>query len=405
MKIALFLGAGASVPYGMPTTREMQDKIRAGNPVFPRKDLLDCDQFPDIEHVLSALDQLITFAESRAGELYAEHGGGGPDDGSGGAAGRVITTSSIRRHEAYKISARAFNAHVSESRKAKEIIERFIAQSYRWSSSNDECAGKVLKSLFDLVKSRGDHVTIFTTNYDTVIESYCGDPARQAERIDGFEMHKARRIPVWTGKFTPHDPDYRTKVYLYKLHGSMNWLADDYGGQMSIVQKPNTDASSDRNRDMYIRPSLDTKDDATQKEPYATILDKFSQTLPSFDACIVVGYSFRDPHISEQLVKFAKSGKILVVLSPTAASDFKNNALKGELPSGKKGKWRGSKSVQTIMFESKGALGIVYAVNERLREDTVNVMTKAIKSLIKVGTLGNTVADTAVANIGGLDGK
>ena len=70
MKIALFLGAGASVPYGMPTTRELRDKIQDDDVDFPRKDLMDSAQFPDIEHILSALDELISFASTRAGILY-----------------------------------------------------------------------------------------------------------------------------------------------------------------------------------------------------------------------------------------------------------------------------------------------------------------------------------------------
>ena len=382
-RIALFLGAGASVPYGMPTTRELRDKIGAGDPAFPRKDLLDYDRFPDIEHVLSALGEVIAFAETRAGELYAEHGGGGSEDGSGGSTGRAFSTGAARRRGAYKISSDAFRTHVAESRRAKEIVERLITRHYRWDPSNDRRAALVLGPLLDLAKSAEGHVTVFTTNYDTVIESYCGNPDRQAECIDGFSLHSARRVHVWSDKFVPRHPNYRTKVFLYKLHGSMNWLADGDGRGARIVQKPDTGASDDRSRDMYIRPSLDTKGVATQKEPYATILRRFRLALPSFDACIVVGYSFRDPHVSEELVKFARSGKALVVLSPTAASDFEANALKGARSFGAGGGQGGEGRLRSMTLSSGGREGIVYALDEKLGRDGVDGTIGAIKTAIR----------------------
>ena len=383
MRIALFLGAGASVPFGMPTTRELQDKIRHGEPDFPRKDLLDSDRFPDIEYVLSALDQLIAFAESRAGNLYAESGGAAPE--GGGATGRTFSTGDARRRGAHKTSSDAFKAHVHESRKAKEIVERLITSNYKWNPSNDDSAEKILKPLFDLARSKEGHITIFTTNYDTVVEEYCGNPDRHIERIDGFKFHDARRALVWDGKFAAQNDAFPTKVFLYKLHGSMNWLADDSGDRSSIVQKPDTDASGDRARDMYIRPSLDAKDEATQKEPYATILRKFCQVLPSFDACIVIGYSFRDPHISEEFVKFTKNGKILITMSPTAVSDFEANALKGNPSSGRKGEQKSGSKLRGSAFAAGRWEGIVFAVSERLDKDTMKGTTDAIRSAIRDG--------------------
>lgn len=385
MRIALFFGAGASAPYGMPTTRDLRDRIKRGDLDFPRKDLFDSVRFPDIEHVLSVLNQMIAFAESRAGKLYAELGGGPPGDGGGGTTGTTFSTRGARRSEAHKISADAFKAHAIESHRSKEIIERLITQNYRWDPSNNKSAEKILKPLFDLAKSGEGHVTIFTTNYDTVIEEYCGNPDRHIERIDGFKFHDARRALVWDGDFAPRNDAFDTKVFLYKLHGSMNWLADDSGDRARIVQKPSTDASGDRARDMYIRPSLDAKDEATKKEPYATILRRFTQTLSSFDACIVIGYSFRDPHIAEELVRFAKNGKILVIMSPTAVDDFGNYAMGGGPDSGATGGRSGRSRASRAAFAMAGWKGIVCALNERLDEDTMKRTTDSIKSAIKDG--------------------
>lgn len=70
-RITLFLGAGASAPYGMPTTRKIKEKISMDGANFPNQDLINDEEFPDIEHVLDMLDEIIKFSEPRAGKHYA----------------------------------------------------------------------------------------------------------------------------------------------------------------------------------------------------------------------------------------------------------------------------------------------------------------------------------------------
>lgn len=368
MKIALFLGAGASVPYDMPTTEQLRDKMMHKGLNFPRKDLLDSSRFPDIEHVLSVLDQLLSFMKSPAGELYEKFKNGTPDN---------------ERYDkgSYLLAIERLNSYVKDSHASKEVIETLITQNYRWNSTNNDAAKKILQPLFDLAKSKEKHVTIFTTNFDTVIEEYCGSPGTNIECVDGFKFHEARRTVVWDGTFTPQHDAFETKVFLHKLHGSMNWLADASGDRRPLLQKPDTSASDDRSRDMYIRPSLDTKTEGTQREPYATILHRFAQILPSFDVCIVIGYSFRDSHITENLINFVKDGKILVVLSPTASDDLESNALnKGPAP-GEKIKWK-KDTLQNLTIEFNGKRGVVYSINTRLGVDTMNNILDKIKSII-----------------------
>ena len=378
MKIALFLGAGASIPYGMPTTEKLKGAIDRRN--FPRKDLLDSRRFPDIEHVLSALDQLINFAQSGAGELYASFDADESEDEGYGAPGHGRAEHEASGHDEDERDEGKFKSYVTRSRDSKEIIEQLITRHYRWDPSHDGRAGKILRALFDLAKSKDGDVTVFTTNYDTVIEEYCGNSDRRIERIDGFKFHAAMRAVVWDGKFVPRDADARTRVFLYKLHGSMNWLAGRAAGHPMVLQKPDTGPSDDRARDMYIRPSLDTKGEATRREPYAAILRQFARLLPTFDACIVIGYSFRDPHISERLVKFAKAGGALVVLSPTAEDDFRSNAL-DEGSTSSEGGWNRDRP-RRIKLESNGKQWYVHILSEKLDEDDVDRTVTRIRSAI-----------------------
>ena len=65
MKIALFLGAGASVPYGMPTTAGLWDRMRSAGVALPLKSMRHSAEFPDAEHILYVVGQMIDFAETR----------------------------------------------------------------------------------------------------------------------------------------------------------------------------------------------------------------------------------------------------------------------------------------------------------------------------------------------------
>lgn len=350
MRIALFLGAGASVPYGMPTTFDLKEKIRLADIRLPIKGMQDPVEFPDVEHILSVVDRTIGFAESRAGKLYASHDAGG-----------------------------TFNDCVAKSRSLKKALEDIISSSYKWDPSNDLTAAKVLKPLFKLARSEADQsVTIFTTNFDTVIEEYCARSDRRIDRIDGFNNRPSSNIHAWDGKFVPKDEGAHTWVFLYKLHGSMSWIKHDIDSRKSVVQKLDAGASEDPDHDMFIRPSLDVKDEATAVVPYAAIKRKFDELLPSFDACVVIGYSFRDRRISEKLVDFVKNGKTLVAVSPTAAADFSEHALGKPPTPAQKDEWKG-RLLCHMKHLSETGTGHFYAVHERLE----NVDVPSLKRIMR----------------------
>lgn len=399
MNIALFLGAGASVPYGMPTTEMLWRKIVSGKTNFPRKDLLRNDEFRDIEHVLHVLDELIKFAQSRAGRLYDLHTKKMFKDYSSRMGKLTAQTAhlpySLVAGDTFSQKLRAitakpnpptstFDNYATASRSAKEIIENTITREYRWDPSSASIVEKVLGPLFELAKSKEGRVTVFTTNYDVVVERYCENSGGRARCIDGFKLDEARRMLVWDDKFSVDDYGRRhcTDVLLYKLHGSMSWLAGNADAPYTIVQKPDESESASRARDMYIRPSLDVKDEATQKEPYATILGRFVEALPSFDACIVIGYSFRDLHISSRLVEFATSGRLLIAVSPTASADFWKNALREELPPDTKAE-RKRVRPRSIKFASGSRHGLFYPVHKKLDQDEIGYVVDEIKSIIR----------------------
>ena len=202
---------------------------------------------------------------------------------------------------------------------------------------------------------------------------------------------------VWDDKFSVDDDGRRRiNVLLYKLHGSMNWLAGNADVPHTIVQKPDESESASPASDMYIRPSLDVKDEATQKEPYATILGRFAEALPSFDACVVIGYSFRDPHISEQLVEFATSGGLLIAVSPTAAADFWKNALEEIPPAGVRLE-RERMRQRGVKFTSGDKQGLFYPVHKKIDQDGIGRVVDEIRSILRGAPRSRQAASAAEA--------
>lgn len=358
-KIALFLGAGASVPYGMPTTKELMEKLDSS---FPRPDLLG--RYPDIEHIVQILDQEKLIAKSKA---MTHH---------------CVTNGKLR-------------ACLDMTTQAKKIIDALIRSQYKWETSRGQVAEEILSPLFKLAMSDEKYVTIFTTNYDTVIERYTEQPGRDIDLINGFKPHPTAHAHVWTESFTSSN-DMPTKAFLYKLHGSLSWQKIDVGGEEAIAEKPDESAPRSGIPDTYIRPSLDVKNEASRMEPYATIRRKFAKLLPSFDVCIVIGCSFRDGHIFKEFIEFIRHGGVLIAISPTASGDFLH-ALERPPPPDKTAKW-GERSLYSMSYRP-GEPQRFYAVQQKLGEDDTGAIMDTISGIINGGRsphiLGSIVEEPA----------
>lgn len=344
MKVALFLGAGASAPYGMPTTSQLKEILKESS--FPFEKILKNDAYPDVEYILPALDKIISFSKSEGGKLWD-----------------ICEPSSFR-----DVTTRA--------KIAKKIIEDEIFLRYKWNPSYDLTARELLEDLFSVVQSKDGDVTIFTTNFDTVIEEYCGKDNAQRRCITGFAAHRSRDMHVWSGDFQA-GMDTRPKVFLYKLHGSLGWEQQNIDGNNMIVHKTGTRAAEIPANDVFIRPTINTKNEIA-KDPYRTAINEFANKLPSFDVCVVIGYSFRDIHISKILVDFIQQGKTVVTLSPTAIVDFSKNAL-GETPTGDDIRnWSGKPvcSLKSINNDEES----FYAINEKFDEAGISAVAHVLYS-------------------------
>ena len=310
MNVLLFLGAGASVQFGMPTTKEFKNKLFATPELKDQgtvekilkiqefkdheimKELLNVPDYKDIEHVLRGIKDI-------------------EDIGKCGKKFLNFLKTSDKQHLRLD-----FDRMLKELDLCKKIINKYVYEFYSFDKNEIEKIkthyDSLLESIFD------GKINIVTTNYDQIIEEYVRHTKGKTP-CDGFKHDESINKNVFRqDNFDENQNDVDT-INIYKLHGSLNWkkINDD------IIRQDIEEQNREESENILIYPTLDPKD-GLDGEPFASINDKFEEHMDITDVCVVVGYSFRDCHINDIFKQFVMSGKKLIIVSPTVESDLQN---------------------------------------------------------------------------------
>lgn len=366
MKIALFLGAGASTPFGKPVTAEFKDKLlekyhSLSTPYF-FMEFLRCDKFQDIEQVLQSIKDIKKFLDSHGGQFLAS------------SYTPLFINYGGNHHQ---FNQEFFNKEID---KIEKIIHSEIFNYYRWEPKFNEELLKIYNSLFSIFDSNVNAVNVFTTNYDSSIEEYCG-LTQNHKCIDGFQFNIRKRRLLWAkGNYVPPDNDMGIDVYLYKLHGSLNWKRHT-AHEIERTTEESQPTDSNYLHNVLIYPTLSPKEEEND-EPYKTIIDKFENYMKSSDVCIVIGYSFRD-HLNYVFEEFVERGKTLIIVSPTAVADFCKNVLKKEeLTEKERVAWSNPDLGFFEKTTNNGKTAKIYRIQKKLTANTVREIVHDIKKIL-----------------------
>ena len=146
-------------------------------------------------------------------------------------------------------------------------------------------------------------VNIFTTNYDLFNEKamddlgiiYCNGFSGNINRYFNpmtFNYAYVEQIGLSDTKYNP----LNQYIYLYKLHGSINWIEteDEKPFKIKEIQKP----YFEKNKNIMIYPTP-TKQSSSFSSPYSDLFREFQKKLLQQDnILVVIGYSFADEHIN-----------------------------------------------------------------------------------------------------------
>jgi NAD-dependent SIR2 family protein deacetylase len=141
----------------------------------------------------------------------------------------------------------------------------------------------------------GYKLRIFTLNYDECIERALADALGDINInwTTGFGERG------WDPKLLGSD-EY--EAYVYKLHGSLDWVRDPKLGICSVKWPPARE-SEELPADFEALLVFGTDVKLQAVDPFLTLLFRFQQLLNASDVLVVVGYSFGDHHINAMILE------------------------------------------------------------------------------------------------------
>lgn len=212
-------------------------------------------------------------------------------------------------------SGKSYYATKKNRREKLEIliayIEKFIFNKIHVDFNNPEALQvfETYKCFYQKMAFRSkdlSRINIFTTNNDLFNEKAMD--YLNIHYIDGFfgglekyfnpamfNYSYSKRMDTGIDKFEPVE----NFVYLYKLHGSINWVEDDRASNtyFNIVQKPEPLDYKEKPVLVYPTP---LKQNMSIGSPYVDILREYQhKLLQPNSSLIVIGYSFSDEHIND----------------------------------------------------------------------------------------------------------
>ena len=266
----VILGSGASVPYGLPTMKNLAEELSNDWELKKEKD--SNKLFSDMKNIglESAIDQndLTVDARKRI---------------------REVTWDCI-----CKADINLF--------KDKELIDRIQP---------------IVQLIKKIITASPNQFTIITTNYDRLSE-YAAD-IYGATTITGFEGNLLKKFEGFPENVNKKRIAARERVVkILKVHGSLEWFQDEDGNLISL---PVQDKVPNGYLPLIVPPGKE-KYSTTHEEPYRTVIEEADKEIKKAESFLCVGYGFNDSHIQPKLIfQIKNGGKPIVVITKKATSE------------------------------------------------------------------------------------
>jgi hypothetical protein len=296
------LGAGASVPLGMPTTVDLRKAL--------------CDDTPEgraaAEIHRSAAYRFRISDEDINIEDFLEH------------LYELQLMLWLARRSEMPVLLPGFTANDPVPAAADDMLRVVHHRVYQLLHDKcGDCSGRKVDTLWrPVLKSlsgRQAVIPIFTLNYDWTFEKLAIEETARYRLIDGFELLGG----AWdSGRFADIKPEAgKTNIALFKLHGSTNWLP---GGPVKSMGSfaPDTESGNDGYPphqfemiypghaheswfgDEYwgrLNDSAGPVEPWAEREPYKTLHAHLHDLMRQAELIVVIGYAFHDKLVNSEL--------------------------------------------------------------------------------------------------------
>jgi len=315
----IFLGAGASAPFNIPTTTRLTEDMRSlltshGKLLEEIDDFFEFtyDRKPNYENILTILRDLGT--PERRSRFY---------DGF------------INRFPEYKGKKLNFDEIIDEMyNRIIEYCTSFVCGKQAFTPKKLE---EIFRETYDLLFAVCPSDIVFTTNYDPSLELWC----QKRNIVLSDQTHVTQNPEIKTFS-TANDPVFTKTtglaaaespiIGLVRLHGSV-WVYDTTDNKMVKLQRPKDKLLFS---DLY--PFLTNKkpvmifpgqEERLSRGQWDRLYQFFKDKLER--RCVVIGYSFRDEVINRVFIDNLVAGRIgrIFIIDPRP-EEVKSNLLYGQ---------------------------------------------------------------------------
>jgi len=320
--IVFFFGAGASAPFGIPTMKQfvidfenyLDEKGKSDERKAYRniKNILETklNREIDLEDVFTVIDGIINLTPERLGVLpiYVYSPSQMPTI-SHYPNNYIDTCESLEKKFQSFVREKCRISDEKFYHKIAIVYQDFFNRLWHESSQRSSTIYRQNQNYFYC-----KNWAIFTTNYDTCLESYWRECVGPDDGLNtGFRLDESRNRWI----LSPERLFSIDRVRLMKLHGSISW---QIGQDEKTVTEEQTLGYSLIGRryigQMMIYP-IQQKE--LYLEPYITMFKILNSELRNKSVWIIIGYSFNDPIIREIFIQNSDDKKRIIYVHPDAA--------------------------------------------------------------------------------------
>ena len=312
--IVFLLGAGASVEAGIPMSATMIDKIESL--------LKEHGDWKPYYHLYNHVKSAIHYSAGLKGRFKDE-----VPFNIETVVNALYELERNEEHPLYPFIASWNSRFVALADKEFANVRAFrrliLKELKRWMCPEDTSKANYYQGLTNVQRKLNYPLHTFSLNYDLCMERI-SSPQFRVET--GFAGYGPGHLWDWERfEQTDTSPNTLPQVFLYKLHGSINWKRDEGKNLFSVEQIEVVDSDA-----MEVIFGRDFKLDAA--DPYLFYAYQFRRATLQSRLIVVIGYGFADSHINKMLTQALRTDEIRrVVVVSKCEADQEAEARKAKI--------------------------------------------------------------------------
>lgn len=397
-KFAIFLGAGSSYDYGIPTMEEMANMLLKEFESTEKEVAFD-DQYKQILRTILGLSEEKKSRKKSSDEQTQKWN----IEDLLTRLQRIIDATEENNFSDVTASIDGKSFSRKDILTVESKLVEFMVKCYQLEAAEKTKHGnrsvEYLSKFLEFIGEFHNSISIFTTNNDLCIEAAIMRLSQRQKSIkkkefylvDGFSHGILPTFSISNFSLVPPSSNNRVVIYLWKLHGSIDWIFCN-----PIKQRDTTESEKENsirehifNDESIICRNIDrnclkkfqdacalskdvvfdnakimifptpSKYSQTFNNPYMDLYQAFRRTLEDIELLLVIGTSFPDGHVNSAIKSFlSRDSSIIYIVDPN---------LKKEDACKRLGDWRGIQPI--IQFGFKDFISEMQKIEASKEED------------------------------------